>query len=73
MLFCMSCGERKRLTYYGCCTQRCAAEKFVGYASAAPGEWEAAYCNDCGEPGDSCVCDFCEECDRDLDSCICEE
>ena len=52
MKFCMSCGEKKRLRYPSdspaCCSMRCAAWHFCNYAEH--GEWEGAYCNECGKP-----------------------
>jgi hypothetical protein len=54
--YCASCGEKSRLRYPKdapiCCSQRCAALKFVIYAEL--GVWEGARCNGCAEPQPEC-------------------
>ena len=50
--YCMSCGERKRLTYPKddptCCTMRCAAQHYEIIAETEGDDSSYAYCTCCG-------------------------
>ena len=57
--YCMSCGERKRLTYPKvaptCCTMRCAAENYECIVSADYNDTSYACCTCCGaKPPSQC-------------------
>ena len=48
MKYCLGCGEKKRIRWYGFCTKDCAATRGLAIVELEQRMGEG-YCSDCGE------------------------